>query len=305
MSGTINTDLSRWEKWLATQDIRYLGKLAMQAGYPYPKGHPDAYLFALAAALADAENIIRLSQDAGYRQWANRAPSCSGYVGCGPSYLERWSMKRSIVALGDILAPSRGIFSTGGFSDIGISGFNLMYILRDFGIQDGDLIDVDIFQFGRRIGGLKGHFLLTAGSSFNVRLRPGVAQLVVTALNEGSASPNTAEVTIGNVVRGNGVQTFSLETGQTATLRIEADASASSGNNSSQGSTSGTQSTSGVTPSSAPPIAATRSNRGLSGTPAPASTRGIGDPLIERPYPKPNSSQVREGIFPPAIVQPR
>lgn len=305
ISGTINTDLSRWEKWLATQDIRYLGKLAMQAGYPYPKGHPDAYLFALAAALADAENIIRLSQDAGYRQWANRAPSCSGYVGCGPSYLERWSMKRSIVALGDILAPSRGIFSTGGFSDIGISGFNLMYILRDFGIQDGDLIDVDIFQFGRRIGGLKGHFLLTAGSSFNVRLRPGVAQLVVTALNEGSASPNTAEVTIGNVVRGNGVQTFSLETGQTATLRIEADASASSGNNSSQGSTSGTQSTSGVTPSSAPPIAATRSNRGLSGTPAPASTRGIGDPLIERPYPKPNSSQVREGIFPPDIVQPR
>lgn len=213
LSGTVETDLSRWEDWLATQNVAYLTKLALAAGYPN-----------LASALADAENIIRQSQDSGYRKWANEAPSCGGIVGCGPQYLERWAMKRSIVALGDILVQSREVFSTGGFSDIGISGFNLAYMLRDFGIQDGDLIDVEIQQFGRTIGKLEGHFLTTAGDNFNVNLRPGVASMVVTALNEGSASPNTAEVTIENVVRGEGRQTYNLNTGQTATLRIEANA---------------------------------------------------------------------------------
>lgn len=128
------------------------------------------------------------------------------------------------MVLGDILALSRGIFSTGGFSDIGISGFNLMYILRDFGIQDGDLIDLEITQFGRTIFTLKSHFLLNGGSPFNVNLRPGVAQMVITALNEGSSPPNTAEVFIENVVRGDARQTYSLNTGQTAVLRIEANA---------------------------------------------------------------------------------
>lgn len=222
MSGTLNVDLSRWEDWLATQDIRKLIQLAIAAGYPVARGSDG--MATLAIALNDAENIIRQSQNSGYRQWANQAPSCSGYTGCGPQYLERWAMKRSIVALGDILVQSREVFSTGGFSDIGISGFNLGYVLTDFGIEDGDLIDVDIQQFGRRIGGLTGHFLTNAGTSFDVNLRPGVATLVVTALNEGTASPNTAAVTVGNVVRGDGNQTFNLNTGQTATLRIEANA---------------------------------------------------------------------------------
>jgi len=222
MSGTLNVDLSRWEDWLATQDIKKLISLAIAAGYPYAPGSDG--MATLAIALNDAENIIRLSQDEGYRRWANQAPSCSGYVGCGPQYLGRWTMKRSIVALGDILVQSRGVFSTGGFSDIGISGFNLAYMLRDFGIQDGDLIDVEIQQFGRTIATLKNHFLTTAGDNFAVNLRPGVASMVVTALNEGSASPNTAEVTIDNVVRGVARQTYNLNTGQTATLRIEANA---------------------------------------------------------------------------------
>ncbi len=222
MSGTLNVDLSKWEEWLTTQDIKKLIRLAIAAGYPYSPG--DDGLATLAIALNDAENIIRMSQDSGYRQWANQAPSCGGYVGCGPQYLGRWAMKRSIVALGDILVQSRGIFSSGGFSDIGISGFNLAYMLRDFGIQDGDLIDVEIQQFGRTIAKLESHFLTTAGDNFSVNLRPGVASMVVTALNEGSAPPNTAEVTIDNVVRGDARQTYNLNTGQTATLRIEANA---------------------------------------------------------------------------------
>ncbi len=205
-------DLDQWADWLATQDVRKLEQLARGAGYP-----------SLAFALANAERIIRQSLDSGYRAYANRGPNCAGYTGCTGS-VGPWRLAYATIRLGDILAQSRGIFSSGGFSDIGISGFNLMYALRDFGIQDGDLIDVEITQFGRKVFTLRNHFLLTAGTNFSTNLRPGVSQMVVTALNEGSASPNTAAVTINNVVRGNGAQTYSLETGQTATLRIESGA---------------------------------------------------------------------------------
>lgn len=274
MSGVVATDLGPWMEWLNGQDIRLLTQLALQAGYPN-----------LASALADAENIIRLSQNSGYRQWSFRAPSCGGIVGCGPSYLERWSMKRSIVSLGDILVKSRGIFSSGGFTDIGISGFNLMYMLRDFGIQDGDLIDVEISQFGRVVGKLEGHFLLTAGSPFNVQLQPGVSQMVISALNEGSASPNTAEVTIQNVVRGDGTQTYSLKTGETAVLRIEAGASADTSRPSSG---NGIQGTSTAPSTNAPATAASQRPQAVPPSvpptripPSPNRVRGNSIPNIQ------------------------
>lgn len=213
MIGTVATDLSRWADWLATQNERELERLALQAGYPN-----------LASALNDADNIIRQSQDAGYRQWALRPPSCGGYVGCGPSYLERWAMKSSIVALGDILNDSRDIFSTGGFNDIGISGLNLSYLLRDNALEDGDIVRVNIQQFGRTI--FEGQVSLTnAGNMFDQGLGRGVASLEIFAVNEGTASPNTAQISIDNVVRGEGTQSYSLRTGETATLRIEAGAS--------------------------------------------------------------------------------
>ena len=214
MSGTVETDLSRWAEWLATQDVRRLERLALQAGYPN-----------LASALADAENIIRQSQDSGYRNWAMQPPSCGGYVGCGPSYLERWAMKTSIVALGDILADSREIFSTGGFSDIGISGANLAYLLRDHGAQDGDIVQITIQQFGRPI--YQGRLSLTnAGDNFTLPLRSGVASLTIYAENEGQFSPNTAQINVQNVVDGEATQTYNLLTGQSATLRIATNAQA-------------------------------------------------------------------------------
>ena len=212
MVGIVATDLSRWAEWLATQNVRELERLAKLAGYPN-----------LASALADAQNILRQSQDPGYRQWALQAPSCNGPAGCGPSYLERWHMKQSIVALGDILADSRDIFSTGGFSDIGISGLDLSYLLRDHALEDGDIVRVRISQFGHVI--YEGTVNLTnAGEVFGMLLGRGVASLEIFAVNEGSASPNTAQITVDKVVRGQATQTYSLNTGQTATLRIEAGA---------------------------------------------------------------------------------
>jgi hypothetical protein len=212
MVGVVPTDLSRWGEWLATQNVRELERLALTIGYPN-----------LASALADAENIIRQSQDPGYRQWALQAPSCSGLAGCGPSYLERWHAKQSVVALGDILADSRDIFSTGGFSDIGISGLDLSYLLRDHALEDGDIVRIRISQFGKVI--YEGTVNLTnAGQVFGMLLGRGVASLEIFAVNEGSASPNTAQITVDKVVRGQATQTYSLNTGQTATLRIEAGA---------------------------------------------------------------------------------
>lgn len=212
MVGIVETDLSRWGEWLATQNVRELERLASQIGYPN-----------LASALADAENLIRQSQDPGYRQWALQAPSCNGPAGCGPSYLERWWMKQSVVALGDILADSRDIFSTGGFSDIGISGLDLSYLLRDHSLEDGDIVQIRISQFGKAI--YEGTVNLTnAGEAFGMLLGKGVASLEIYAVNEGYSSPNTAQITVDKVVRGEATQTYSLNTGQTATLRIEAGA---------------------------------------------------------------------------------
>jgi len=210
--GTVATDLSRWGEWLATQNVRELERLALTAGYPN-----------LASALADSQNILRQSQDEGYRRWALQAPSCNGPAGCGPSYLERWHMKTSIVALGDILADSRDIFSSGGFSDIGISGLNLSYLLRDHALEDGDIVRVRISQFGSVI--YEGEISLTnLGQIFDLGLGRGVASLEIFAVNEGSARPNTAQITVDDVVRGQATQTYSLSTGETATLRIEAGA---------------------------------------------------------------------------------
>ncbi len=210
--GTVATDLSRWAEWLMTQNVRELERLALTAGYPN-----------LASALADAQNILRQSQDPGYRQWSMQAPSCAGPAGCGPNYLERWHMKTSIVALGDILNESRGIFSTGGFSDIGISSLHLNYLLRDHALEDGDIVRVRITQFSRLI--YEGEISLTnLGQFFNLGLWRGVASLEIFAVNEGTARPNTAQITVDDVVRGQATQTYSLATGETATLRIEAGA---------------------------------------------------------------------------------
>lgn len=209
MVGIVATDLTPWLAWLVQQDVDRLERLALQAGYPN-----------LASALADAANLIRNAEDEGFRRWANTAPSCGGQVGCGPQYLERWAMKKSQVALGDILADSRDIFSTAGLSDIRMSGFLLSYIMRDYSLEDGDIVDVVITQFGRKIFETR-ISLLNAGTDFNINLKPGVAAIEITAVNEGYSSPNTAAITIANVTEGESEQTYSLRTGEKATLRVE------------------------------------------------------------------------------------
>lgn len=211
MSGKVATDLAKWKDWLKTQNVRELERMALAAGYPN-----------LASALTDAENLIRKARDSGFRRWANDIPAMSGSIGLWASEAQH-NLARAQLALGDLLAPSREIFSSGGLSDIGISGFDLAYLLRDFSLEDGDIIDIELTQFGRNIFTTR-LSLLNAGTEFLQTLRPGVARLLITAVNEGFSSPNTAEINIKNVVRGQANQSYSLNTGQTAALRIEADA---------------------------------------------------------------------------------
>ena len=62
--------------------------------------------------------------------------------------------------------------------------------------------------------------LTTAGDRFTLALRSGIASLEIFAVNEGTSSPNTAEITVSNVTQGEATQSYSLNTGETATLRI-------------------------------------------------------------------------------------
>ena len=206
LSGTVATDTSKYDEWIASVGRHKLEQLALTAGYPN-----------LASALADWKNLTRQANDDGYRQWAQRAPVC--YLACAGLH-GQWQLKASQLALGDILNESRDIFSTAGLSDISISGFLLNYLLRDFGLEDGDNINVTISQFGREIF-TQDLSLLNAGTEFNINLRPGVASVVITALDEGAISPNTAEITLENVIEGDAVQTYSLLTGEQAVLRVE------------------------------------------------------------------------------------
>lgn len=208
MSGRVATDLGPWREWLATQNIAYLEQLARAGGYPN-----------LAAALTDSRNLLRQARDTGFRQWAWGPSVSSGAIGIWASEAQH-NLGRAQVLLGDLLQQSRAFESTGGLTDVGISGLDLAYILRDFGLEDGDIVDVRIEQFGRTIFSTR-LSLLNAGTAFQQTLRPGLARLVITAVNEGFASPNTAEVRLNNVTSGNATQSYSLRTGETATLRIE------------------------------------------------------------------------------------
>ena len=205
MSGTVATDLRPYQEFIAKYGLRRLERLAIQAGYPN-----------LASALTDWKNLVGYASDKGFRQWANRAPVC--YFACA-NIQGLWTQKKSQVALGDLLIDSRNLFSSGGLSDISLSGFLLSYVLRDFGLEDGDNIRIVVSQFGRRIFS-RNLSLLNAGTAFKINLRPGVASIVITALDEGAISPNTAEIRIDSVTKGQSRQTYSLLTGETATLRI-------------------------------------------------------------------------------------
>jgi hypothetical protein len=208
ISGTVATDLSPYAEWLLGQDIKRLEAMARAAGYPN-----------LASALNDWRNLTKKANDQGFRQWAYSMAAFSGTIDSSFSE-QQHALARAQLALGDLLNDTRFIESTAGLTDLAISGTTLSTIFRDFGIEDGDNIQIEIIQFGRVLF-TQTLTLRIGGTPITAQMRPGVGLVNILALNEGFASPNTAEITVQNVVAGDSVQQYSLRTGENATLRVQ------------------------------------------------------------------------------------
>jgi hypothetical protein len=104
-----------------------------------------------------------------------------------------------------------------GLTDVTVSQREVTISVRDNASIDGDRID--LYLNGKKI--LSNYTLTSSQYGVNVILRSGENEVVVVALNEGDSSPNTVEVSVSHVVKGDTVQVSQgLKTGQSATFKI-------------------------------------------------------------------------------------
>lgn len=95
-------------------------------------------------------------------------------------------------------------------TDVVVNTSPVDLLVRDFGSEDGDLVRIIL------CGSIEEEVLLTnANQTITLNLNLGENPLEILALNEGSASPNTAEFTIAGFT-----QRWELMTGQLATMSI-------------------------------------------------------------------------------------
>lgn len=107
-----------------------------------------------------------------------------------------------------------------GLTDVTVGSRHISITL----IDDGSLVDgdrVDVFLNGAKV--IANHTLAGgAGTVFSLDLLAGSNELRVTALNEGTSSPNTAQLRISDVVVGAAVQSWRLLAGESGSLVIDA-----------------------------------------------------------------------------------
>jgi hypothetical protein len=105
-----------------------------------------------------------------------------------------------------------------GLTDVTVTASRISITLTD----DGSLVDgdrVDVFLNGVKV--IDNHTLAgLAGTTFVLDLLSGSNELRVTALNEGTSSPNTAQLAISDVVVGAALQSWRLLTGESGSLII-------------------------------------------------------------------------------------
>jgi hypothetical protein len=108
--------------------------------------------------------------------------------------------------------------SNSGLTDVTVSARRINMTLTD----DGSLVDgdqVDVFLNGVKV--VDNHTLVGgAGTVFVLDLLSGSNELRVTALNEGTSSPNTARLALSNVATGEAVQSWRLLTGESGSLVV-------------------------------------------------------------------------------------
>ncbi len=121
--------------------------------------------------------------------------------------------------------PTASASSSQGLSDVTVGSRNVTVSFWDHGSEDGDRIDINLNGQPLR----QNISLTKAKQSFNVTLQSGTNQFGVKALNEGSASPNTASVEISNVTSGRAVQVYSIKNGQSTGMNLIAPSSVNSG----------------------------------------------------------------------------
>ncbi|AQR61100.1 hypothetical protein BZG35_05050 [Brevundimonas sp. LM2] len=108
--------------------------------------------------------------------------------------------------------------STAGLADVVITGL-LSFRIFDFALQDGDQVDLSVTPGGPFVS----LNLTNAGASFTAPgAREGTLAVIrLTALNEGTASPNTGAIALQSlVVSGSPNQQYSLMTGQSGFMRV-------------------------------------------------------------------------------------
>ncbi|HSV15020.1 MAG TPA: FecR domain-containing protein [Tepidisphaeraceae bacterium] len=117
-----------------------------------------------------------------------------------------------------------GGVSSGGFSDISVtlgSGGVLTFRLFDAGTPDGDQVALRVISNGSTVLNVPSITLTNTGTQFSPKVSAGNVAISLTALNDGSIPPNTGGVTLQNVTAGHAQQTYSVNTGQVATLQVK------------------------------------------------------------------------------------
>ncbi|HAK44718.1 MAG TPA: hypothetical protein DCO79_02190 [Spirochaeta sp.] len=107
-----------------------------------------------------------------------------------------------------------------GLSDITVSTPGIEITLTD----NGSVIDGDTVSIYLNSTVLAENHVLNEypGTIMNIDLLPGSNTLSITAVNEGSVSPNTAEIMFTDVITGESTQQWRLNAGETGTLFISA-----------------------------------------------------------------------------------
>jgi hypothetical protein len=124
---------------------------------------------------------------------------------------ERYSPPFQVVRMG----------TTSGLTDVTVNARHISITLTDDGsVVDGDRVDV--FVNGTKV--IDNHTLAGgAGTVFFLDLRAGSNELRVMALNEGTSSPNTAQLRLSDVTVGAAVQSWRLLAGESGSLVIYCD----------------------------------------------------------------------------------
>ena len=106
-----------------------------------------------------------------------------------------------------------------GLEDVTVDRRDITISVRDHAAIDGDRID--LFVNGGKV--LSNYTLTSSPHGVDVKLNSGENTVQVTALNEGSASPNTVEVSVNHVVSGYAIQVSTgLLKGQSESFKITA-----------------------------------------------------------------------------------